>query len=164
MNIKKCVLIIALMLLAACNEADTKSEQVTQVLADLEVRIKECDVLEEEAVTGRADLSISRNSLHVGLWYFHTKNSDACLGVNKTQLLALSKDIMESEDSSMITRTMAQALIDIVTPQGAGLGLTEAKLKFDALSDSDKNELLQLSLVNRPFNVITASQYYKVIE
>ncbi len=161
---KKYVLIIALTLLAACSEPDTKITQVSQVLADLGVRIKECDVLEEEKITGRASLPISRDSLHVGLWYFHIKNSDACLGVNKTHLLALSKDIIESQNSSMIARKMAQALIDIVTPQDAGLGLNEAKLKFDALSDSDKNELLQLSLVNRPFNVIDASQYYKVKE
>ncbi len=162
MSVKRYVWLIVFSLLVACSEQDTEFAQLNQKLANFEVRNKECSVLEDEEIAGEISLPISRDSLHAGLWYFHIKNSNICLGTKKSDLLALSKNILHSESASITTRQMAKGLIELANPQGVGLGLKEAKFKFDALSDFDRRELLALSIANRPFNVIAASQYYKV--
>jgi hypothetical protein len=150
-------LLLVPVFLTACNSDQSPIESYNQALLALEERLKECDQLEQEPVTGEKGEGIELDVIRIGLSYFYIKNAQKCIESQRLYAIQSIENIEESENVAEVIRFNAKHLKKTLIDDEA---LTQAQANFDALSNENEEALNELSVAHRSFKVDLAIEYY----
>ncbi len=151
-------LIVTFLFLNACAVNKTPLFSYNEHLLSLEKRMSLCKEVQNEKITDNKTTGLSSDALRAGIGYFYIRNSIACYKKEKSGMLIAAARVVGDKNISELIRYNAQLLIDSYGSDQKII--SETRVEFESLTALEKEGLKKLTIALRPFNAISAAEYF----
>jgi hypothetical protein len=127
-------------------------------MSEYERAITLCEIQSQKPLSSHGLLpQFSNDKYRIALLYFKLRTDYICVELESSKLVLHLENLLKL-DLPIAKKDEISKILWLINDEK--YRLTEAKTKFDGLSQQDKSTLLKIEAAKRPFNVSDALQLY----